>query len=101
MWWFVFPYVLMCFEGVPAHPYISEGDRVTWNPRSVRRLESFPSTTWVISIYYDWYKIDTSSYMTYRYRTCPNPPSELLARLVQEKVILTDGWNGIRKNILN
>ena len=36
--------------GDPARPYIGRGSRVTWNPRSVRRLKSFPSATRVVSI---------------------------------------------------
>ena len=61
----------LCFGGVPARPYIGQGSRVTWNPRSVWRVKSYPSTTRVVSIYPDWYKIGTSSYMTYAYKTCP------------------------------
>ena len=35
----------MCFEGVPAHPYIFWGDRVTWKSPSRVRLESYYNTS--------------------------------------------------------
>jgi hypothetical protein len=35
----------------PCPPLYTLGRRVTWNPGSVWRLESFLSTTWVVSIY--------------------------------------------------
>ena len=49
VWLLVLPEVLISFEGVPARPYISGGDRVTlkvlaeysWNPTTTQSVVSF------------------------------------------------------------
>ena len=44
VWLLVLSLVLICFEGVPARPYISGGDMVKW--KVLAEYSWSPTTTW-------------------------------------------------------